>query len=63
MDDPATRAMLLEYFVDKVFVNPTTLTVASWFYDHGEPITWEQLQEAKATQSHVELVREFDMGP
>ncbi|MCT2025418.1 hypothetical protein [Dermabacter hominis] len=29
----------LEYFVDKIFVGREALTIASWFFDHGEEVT------------------------
>ncbi|MGV9189658.1 hypothetical protein ACTOVN_06495 [Arcanobacterium canis] len=39
LDDADTHVMLLDYFVDKIYVGDRTLTVASWFHDRGEHIT------------------------
>ncbi|MCS4532303.1 hypothetical protein NXS13_07260 [Corynebacterium sp. ES2730-CONJ] len=39
LDDTDTRAMLPEYFVDKIYVGENTLTAVSLFYDHGERVT------------------------
>lgn len=63
MDDPETRKMLLEYFVDKIFVGRETLTIASWFFDHGEELTYENLMEAKEMGEALTLSREFNASP
>ncbi|MBF0955564.1 MAG: recombinase family protein, partial [Actinomyces sp.] len=46
-DDAKTRVMLLEYFVDKIFTENSTLTAVSCFYDHGDHVRWEELVETK----------------
>ncbi len=63
LSDPDTRDMLLEYFIDSIWLGPDGVTIASWFYENGEHITWEELVEAKKARGHAELVREFDMTP
>ena len=47
MDTTKTRDLLLEYFVDKIFVGQGELTIASWFFDHGAEVTFEELTQAK----------------
>lgn len=59
MDTPETRELLFDYFVDKIFVGATTLTIASWFFNGGAEITHEDLAEAKKTGE----VSEFDTSP
>ncbi|MDU1064944.1 MAG: hypothetical protein E7A56_08760 [Cutibacterium avidum] len=63
MEDPQTRKLLLEYFVDKIYVGKDRLTVASWFYDGAGPITWEEFKEATVGSHTERLVRVFNMGP
>lgn len=58
MDSVETREQLLRYFVDKIFVWPETLSIASWFYDHGSEITHENLVQAKIGEAPT-LSREF----
>ena len=47
LEDPQTRKLLLEYSVDKIFAGGETLTIASWFHDHGKEITHENLMQAR----------------
>lgn len=46
MDTRETRELLFEYFIDKIFVGATTLTIASWFFDHGAEFTLADLDES-----------------
>ena len=59
MDTAETRDLLFEYFVDKIFVGATTLTIASWFFNGGAEITHEDLAEARKKGE----VSEFDTSP
>lgn len=61
MDTPETRDLLLEYFVDKIFVGPGELTIASWFFDHGAEVTFEELSDAK--EMGEALTIEFSASP
>ena len=61
MDAPETRDLLLEYFVDKIFVGPGELTIASWFFDHGAEVTFEELSDAK--EMGEALTIEFNASP
>lgn len=47
MDTPEIRDLLLEYFVDKIFIGPGEPTIASWFFDHGAEVGFEELSQAK----------------
>ncbi len=47
MDTPETRELLFDYFVNKIFVQAETLTIASWFFNGGAQITHESLDEAR----------------
>ncbi|MBV7362843.1 hypothetical protein KRX54_00100 [Actinomycetaceae bacterium TAE3-ERU4] len=47
MDITKTPDLLFEYFIDKVFVSDDTITIASWFFDHGNEITLENLDQAE----------------
>ena len=61
MDTPQTRDLLFEYFVDKIFVGATTLTIASWFFDHGAEFTLADLDEMKETGEVLNV--EFNTSP
>ena len=61
MDTAETRDLLFEYFVDKIFVGVDTLTIASWFFDRGAEIRFEDLAEAQ--QAGEVLNVEFDTSP
>lgn len=61
MDAPETRDLLLEYFMDKIFVGPGELTIASWFFDHGAEVTFEELSDAK--EMGEALTIEFNASP
>lgn len=63
MDTVETREQLLGYFVDKIFVSAETLSIASWFYEHGTEITHDNLVQAKETGDVLTLSREFDTSP
>ena len=53
--------LLFDYFVDKIFVGVDTLTIASWFFDRGAEIRFEDLAEAQ--QAGEVLNVEFDTSP
>ena len=61
MDTTETRDLLLEYFVDKIFVGQGELTIASWFFDHGAEVTFEELTKAK--EMGEALTIEFNASP
>ena len=61
MDTRETRELLFEYFVDKIFVGATTLTIASWFLDHGAEFTLDDLNEMKETGEVLNV--EFNTSP
>ncbi|WP_392452444.1 recombinase family protein [Corynebacterium dentalis] len=61
MDTPQTRDLLFEYFVDKIFVGAATLTIASWFLDHGAEFTLDDLNEMKETGEVLNV--EFNTSP
>ena len=61
MDNIETRDLLLEYFVDKIFVGASTLTIASWFFDHGAEFTLADLDELKQTGEVFNV--EFNTSP
>lgn len=63
LEESDTREQLLEYFADKIDVVEQRLTVASWFYDGGDPITSEEFTEATDGSHAGQLVRVFNMGP
>ncbi|MDO5683614.1 MAG: recombinase family protein [Propionibacteriaceae bacterium] len=63
MDTAETRDLLLEYFVDKIFVGAATLTIASWFFDGGAGIELADIAEARETGEVRTLSREFDTSP
>ncbi len=58
---PQTRDLLFEYFVDKIFVGAATLTIASWFLDHGAEFTLDDLNEMKETGEVLNV--EFNTSP
>ena len=43
LSNPATRDLLLHSFIDKITASKQKLTIATRYYDGGEPITHEQL--------------------
>lgn len=49
IDEPEMRDLLFEYFIDKVWIGPTTVSVASPFYDGAEVMTYDDFIEAKQT--------------
>ncbi|MCS4483997.1 hypothetical protein NXS08_00630 [Gleimia sp. 6138-11-ORH1] len=53
LDDTDTRAMLLEYFVNKIYVGDGTLTVVSWFYENCDQMTWERMLVSKENVPHA----------
>ncbi|WP_183373742.1 recombinase family protein [Helcobacillus massiliensis] len=61
MDTRETRELLFEYFIDKIFVGATTLTIASWFFDHGAEFTRADLDEMKETGEVLNV--EFNTSP
>ncbi|MDO5501287.1 MAG: recombinase family protein [Propionibacteriaceae bacterium] len=61
MDTAETRGLLFEYFVDKIFVGAATLTIASWFFDHGAECTYEELEEMRETGEVLNV--EFNTSP
>lgn len=61
MDAPETRDLLFEYFVDKIFVSANALTIASWFFDGGEEITFADLIKAQETGEVLNV--EFNTSP
>ena len=61
MDTAETRDLLFEYFVDKIFVGVDTLTIASWFFDRGAEIRFEDLAEAQQAGEVLDV--EFDTSP
>ena len=58
-----TRDLLFEYFIDKIFVSDDTITIASWFFDHGNTITLENLDEAEKAGEVRTLLKEFVTSP
>lgn len=56
-----TRDLLFDYFIDKIFVGAKTLTIASWFFDKGTAITFDNLAEAKQTGEVLNI--EFNTSP
>ena len=63
MDTKETRDLLFEYFVDKIFLSPDTLTIASWFFGGAAEITLADLREAKEKGEAPTLAKEFDTSP
>lgn len=61
MDSKETRDLLFDYFIDKIFVGAKTLTIASWFFDKGTAITFDNLAEAKQTGEVLNI--EFNTSP
>ncbi|MFT9110598.1 MAG: hypothetical protein ABF453_04010 [Bifidobacterium psychraerophilum] len=61
MDSRETRALLFEYFIDRIFVGDKTLTIASWFFDGGRAITLADLPKAKQMGKVLNI--EFDTSP
>lgn len=63
MDTKETRDLLFEYFVDKIFLSPDTLTIASWFFGGAAEITLADLRETKEKGEASTLAKEFDTSP
>ena len=63
MDDPEVRDMLFEYFIDKVWIGPETISVASRFYDSTELMTHDDFIQAQQTGEVLTLSREFNTSP
>lgn len=63
MDTVETRNLLFEYFVDKIFIDEDTVTVASYFFNSGEELDFETFKEAIETGEVLSLAREFDTSP
>lgn len=49
-DAPPALDLLFEYFIDKIFVGATTLTITSWFFDHGAEFALADLDEGSSLQ-------------
>lgn len=63
MDTTQTSDMLFDYFVDKVFVGVTTLTIASCFFDGAAEYAYEHLAADVETGEVPNLLREFATSP
>jgi len=50
--NPETRDMILEYFIDKIYLYDDRLMITGWYSDDNREITWEELNK--------ELSDEFD---
>jgi len=50
--NPETRDMILEYFIDKIYLYDDRLVITGWYSDDNREITWEELNK--------ELSDEFD---
>lgn len=62
-DTTETRGLLFEYFVDKVWVGPRTVSIASRFYDSTELMSHDDFIAAKQTGEVLTLSREFNTSP
>lgn len=61
MDTAETRDLLFDYFVDKIFVGAASLTIASWFFDHGAEFTLDDLHSMRQTGEVLNV--EFNTSP
>lgn len=46
LNDPAVRDYLLDYFVDKIFVDDDTVILTAWYGDDKKEIAWGDLNVA-----------------
>ncbi|WP_157672911.1 hypothetical protein [Arcanobacterium phocae] len=53
--------MLLEYFIDSIWLGSDGVTIASWFYENGDQMTWERLLTSKEKAPHALPFKGFDM--
>ena len=49
-DAPPALDLLFEYFIDKIFGGATTLTITSWFFNHGAEFALADLDEGSSLQ-------------
>lgn len=63
MDVPEVRDMLFEYFIDKVWVGPETISVVSRFYDGTELMSHDDFIRARQMGEVLTLSREFNTSP
>ncbi len=53
-DAPPALDLLFEYFIDKIFVGATTLTITSWFFDHGAEFALADLDEGSSPAASID---------
>lgn len=61
--NPETRDMVLEYFVDKIYLYDEKLVVTSWYSDDKTEITWDMLKGADGDPFVKGEAAEFDCFP
>ncbi len=47
LNDPATREMLLEYFIDKIYVYDDQLEITGWFSGDRRRIEWKEFSDGE----------------
>lgn len=62
-DNPETRDMILEYFVDKIYFYDEKLVVTSWYSEDETEITWDMLKGADGDPFVKGEAAEFDCFP
>lgn len=62
-DNPETRDMVLEYFVDKIYIHDEKLVVTSWYSEDKTEITWDMLKGADGDPFVKGEAAEFDCFP
>ncbi len=50
--NPEVRDMIMEYFVDKIYVYDDKLTITSWYSDDKTEVSWEEL-DGSMTEAEV----------
>ena len=62
-DNPETRDMILEYFVDKIYIHDEKLVVTLWYSEDKTEITWDMLKGVDGDPFVKEEAVEFDSFP
>ena len=60
---PFTRDQLFEYFIDKIFLDANTITIATYYYDTEKPIEIQDLENAHEMREVRTFPKEFEASP
>ena len=63
IDTKETRDQLFNYFIDKIFLDTDTITIATYYYDTNKPIELKDLENAQEMREIRTFPKEFDTSP